>query len=143
MIEQIPHLKVMSVIDVLCAIAVLIALAIDLCAGVVKSKQRGEVTTSDSYAHTTMKIITNEGAVIIMASIDMLICFSHLWDIVDIPVLNSVPVLTILITAWECFVQAVSVKESADKKAEKHAKKEMQELFNTIKDLKKILSKEG
>lgn len=135
----------MLLVEAFCALAVLMAVAIDLGSGLYKAKQRGEVRTSYAYSRTTMKLITNEGAVIIMAMMDVLLFYGHLWDVLHLGVLHSVPVFTVITSVWMCFVQAVSVRENADSKSDEHAKRQLVAIIKTLssKDVQTILEAMG
>lgn len=139
------QLKPMLLVEAFCALAVLMAVAIDLGSGLYKAKQRGEVRTSYAYSRTTMKLITNEGAVIIMAMMDVLLFYGHLWDVLHLDVLHSVPVFTVITSVWMCFVQAVSVRENAESKGDKKATDQLIAIIRTMrrKDVDDILRAMG
>lgn len=139
------QLKPMLLVEAFCALAVLMAVAIDLGSGLYKAKQRGEVRTSYAYSRTTMKLITNEGAVIIMAMMDVLLFYGHLWDALHLDVLHSVPVFTVITSVWMCFVQAVSVRENAESKGDKKAADQLIAIIRTMrrKDVDDILRAMG
>lgn len=139
------QLKPMLLVEAFCALAVLMAVAIDLGSGLYKAKQRGEVRTSYAYSRTTMKLITNEGAVIIMAMMDVLLFYGHLWDVLHLGVLHSVPVFTVITSVWMCFVQAVSVRENAESKGDKKAADQLIAIIRTMrrKDVDDILRAMG
>ena len=70
-----------------------------------------------------------------MAMIDVFLFFGHLWDIIGLGVLSSVPVVTFIASAWMCFVQAVSIREKAEDKAERKS-------ADTLKQLAEVLTTE-
>lgn len=117
------------------AIAVVIAIMLDLASGLRKATLMGEARTSYAYERTTTKLMQNGSVVIIMAMIDVFLFFGHLWDIIGLGVLSSVPVVTFIASAWMCFVQAVSIREKAEDKAERKS-------ADTLKQLAEVLTTE-
>jgi len=128
-------LKTMALLVGVAAIAVVIAIMLDLASGLRKATLMGEVRTSYAYERTTTKLMQNGSVVIIMAMIDVFLFFGHLWDIIGLGVLSSVPVVTFIASAWMCFVQAVSIREKAEDKAERKS-------ADTLKQLAEVLTTE-
>lgn len=128
-------LKTMTLLVGVAAIAVVIAIMLDLASGLRKATLMGEARTSYAYERTTTKLMQNGSVVIIMAMIDVFLFFGHLWDIIGLGVLSSVPVVTFIASAWMCFVQAVSIREKAEDKAERKS-------ADTLKQLAEVLTTE-
>lgn len=128
-------LKTMALLVGVAAIAVVIAIMLDLASGLRKATLMGEARTSYAYERTTTKLMQNGSVVIIMAMIDVFLFFGHLWDIIGLGVLSSVPVVTFIASAWMCFVQAVSIREKAEDKAERKS-------ADTLKQLAEVLTTE-
>lgn len=126
-------LKIMTMIAVCVCVLVLVAMSIDLVSGLYKAKLRNEVHTSFGYHRSVIKFITNEGAVITAFCIDVMLHFTSIWDIVGIRQLVNIPVVTILMGMFCCFVELVSIQEKADKKAEKHALDQLVAIMRTLK----------
>lgn len=146
-IEQIAsdNFQSMVLVQVLCAMIVLVAIFLDLVSGLRKAKERGEVRTSYALSRTTMKCLTNLGVVMIMAMCDYMVYFSHLYGIIGVDLLADVPVLTILVSLWLCWVQACSIRENADSKSDEHAKRQLVAIIKTLssKDVQTILEAMG
>ena len=101
------------------ALVIMIAMAWDLAVGVRKAKERGEARTSYGLARTATKMLTYYGAYGIGLCIDVLLQIGGLWEIIGIDRLARVPVIAIVIAVFLCFVELLSIKESADEKTKK------------------------
>ena len=125
------------------AIAVVIAIMLDLASGLRKAKLLGEARSSYAYERTTTKLMRNGSVVLIMAMIDVMLFFGHLWEIIGLNVLSHVPVVTFIASAWMCFVQAVSIREKAEDKAERKSAETLKQLAEvmTTEQLQALLSK--
>lgn len=128
-------LKTMALLVGVAAIAVVIAIMLDLASGLRKATLIGEARTSYAYERTTTKLLSNGSVVLIMAMIDVFLFFGHMWDIIGLDVLSNVPVLTFIASAWMCFVQVVSIREKAEDKAERKS-------ADTLKQLAEVLTTE-
>ena len=128
-------LKTMALLVGVAAMAVVIAIMLDLASGLRKATLMGEARTSYAYERTTTKLMQNGSVVVIMAMIDVFLFFGHLWEIIGVGVLSNVPVITFLASAWMCFVQAVSIREKAEDKAERKS-------AATLKQLAEVLTTE-
>jgi len=113
-------LKSMSVVAALACIIVLVAMVIDLCAGLRKAKLRGEYRSSRGLKLTLSKFIMYEGGMIIALGIDILLNFSKLFELLRLNLLMGVPVVTCLAGVYLLVVEAISVRETSDKKAKKN-----------------------
>ena len=116
-------------------LAVLMAMIVDLGAGLYKAKQRGELRTSEALRRTLSKFISYHGGLIIAVMVDLLIHFLHIFDLLGLTVLSSVPVVTILVGIFLLIVEFMSVREKADAKTKKNQ-------AEAIKLLSQLLSKE-
>jgi len=131
------------------AIAVVIAIMLDLASGLRKAKLMGEARSSYAYERTTTKLMRNGSVVLIMAMIDLMLFFGHLWEIIGLDLLANVPVVTFTASAWMCFVQAVSIREKAEDKAERKSAATLKQLAEVLTTeqiqalLSKIQDKEG
>ena len=65
----------------------------------------------------------------------MMLFFGHLWELLGLSLLSSVPVITFIAAAWMCFVQAESIREKAEDKAERKS-------AATLKQLAEVLTTE-
>ena len=112
-------LGILLAISTLCSVIVFVALMVELCAGWYKAKLRKEEHTSEDLARTVMKFITREGSLMIACGVDIMIHFSRIWHIVDVKILDSVPMATIIWAIFLCGIEWMSVKEKAEDKAKK------------------------
>ena len=142
-------LKLMTLMVGVAAIAVVIAIMLDLASGLRKAKLMGEARSSYAYERTTTKLMRNGSVVLIMAMIDLMLFFGHLWEIIGLDLLANVPVVTFTASAWMCFVQAVSIREKAEDKAERKSAATLKQLAEVLTTeqiqalLSKIQDKEG
>jgi len=110
-----PLLQISAVVS----LVVFIAIIVDLILGWMKAKQRGEAHTSYALARTSRKFLSYEGCIIVACCMDVLFSFIKLWQIIGLPLLDSVPVITSLIGIYLCFVEFMSIREKADEKEKK------------------------
>lgn len=108
--------KEMSVGIVLVAIIVLMAMTVDLVAGLYKAHLRGDARRSEALKRTGYKFLLYEGTILIASGIDILIHIAKIplwfgWDLIC-----NVPLVTILIGIFWCVVEFLSVREKADEK---------------------------
>ena len=106
----------MSVGIVLVAIIVLMAMTVDLGAGLYKAHLRGDARRSEALKRTGYKFLLYEGTILIAAGIDILIHIAKIpmwfgWEL-----MYNVPLVTILIGIFWCVVEFLSVREKADEK---------------------------
>lgn len=106
----------MSVGIVLVAIIVLMAMMVDLVAGLYKAHLRGDARRSEALKRTGYKFLLYEGTILIAAGIDILIHIAKIpmwfgWEL-----MYNVPLVTILIGIFWCVVEFLSVREKADEK---------------------------
>lgn len=136
-------LKTMALLVGVAAMAVVIAIMLDLASGLRKATLMGEARTSYAYERTTTKLMQNGSVVVIMAMIDVFLFFGHLWEIIGVGVLSNVPVVTFIASAWMCFVQAVSIREKAEDKAERKSAATLKQLAEvlTTEQIQALLSK--
>ena len=87
----------MLMIGLFVMLAVLMAMIVDLGAGLYKAKQRGEIRRSEALRRTLSKFISYHGGLLIATMVDLLIHFLRLYTIIGLPILSSVPVVTILV----------------------------------------------
>lgn len=136
-------LKTMALLVGIAAIAVVIAIMLDLASGLRKATLMGEARTSYAYERTTTKLLNNCSAVVIMAMIDVLLFFGHLWELIGMSLLSNVPVVTFIVSAWMCFVQVVSIREKAEDKAERKSADTLKQLAEalTTEQIQALLNK--
>lgn len=122
-------------VAVVVMLLVLLAMIIDLGAGLYKAKQRGELRTSEALRRTLSKFISYEGGLAIAVMVDVLISFAKFFELLGLAKISAVPVVTILVGIFLLIVEFMSVREKADQKTKKQ-QKEAAELIG------KILTKE-
>jgi len=143
MIIDYEGIKTMALLVGVAAIAVVIAIMLDLASGLRKAKLMGEARSSYAYERTTTKLMRNGSVVLIMAMIDLMLFFGHLWEIIGLDLLANVPVVTFTASAWMCFVQAVSIREKAEDKAERKSAATLKQLADvlTTEQIQALLNK--
>lgn len=125
-------LSEVSAIAAVVAIVNLVAMMVDLGSGLYKAKLRKELTTSFGLHRTTIKAITYLGSVLIGYGIDVLLHMGRAWQLVGWDLLVGVPVVAILIGAFNCVVELVSVREKASSKADKRAMGQLVAIIKTF-----------
>lgn len=114
--------KSLALLLLLCGLAcvgVFVAIFVDFASGYKKAKYIGEEIDSDKLKRTSLKLLVNGGLCCIASIVDLLLYFGHLWTVLHLDLLKSVPVVTFGVAIWLCAVQWVSVKEKAEDKAER------------------------
>ena len=116
MVEILVGTKMMMMEVSVVSLIVLFAMIIDLAAGLYKAHLRGDASRSEALKRTGYKFCLYQGTILIASGIDMLVHLSKLylwfgWDLV-----YNLPLVTIALGIFWCFVEALSVKEKADEK---------------------------
>lgn len=116
MIELLAGAKMMMMVVSVVSLIVLVAMVVDLAAGLYKAHLRGDARRSEALKRTGYKFCLYQGTILIASGIDMLVHLSKLylwfgWDLV-----YNLPLVTIALGIFWCFVEALSVKEKADEK---------------------------
>lgn len=106
-------------IAVLVMLLVLVAMIIDLGAGLFKAKQRGDLRTSEALRRTLSKFISYEGGLMIATMADIFVHFCKFYQIIGLNLLLGVPVVTLLVGLFLLIVEFMSVREKADQKTRK------------------------
>lgn len=119
-------------------IVVLVAIIIDLIAGVHKAKRLGEATTSQGFKRTVNKLVQYYG----------LLSFAFLFDILA-SIVEPLPYFTALAALFLVFIEAKSVFEKAEEKDRRKMSKEADKLVtilenrgDVLKAIAEILKKE-
>lgn len=120
MIEVIQSLSTMFTGCVMCYLIVLFAMIVDFFSGWNKAKQRHEMHTSTAQGRSVSKFIVYEGGMLIASGIDVMIHLTNIFDILSIPLLTNVPIITIFLGIFLCSVEIKSVREKASEKTKKH-----------------------
>lgn len=116
MIELLAGAKGMSVCIAMVAIIVFVSMMVDLGSGLYKAYLRGDARRSEALKRTGYKFCLYEGSVLIAAGVDMMIHMAKVpmwfgWEII-----YDVPLITIILGIFWCFVEFMSVREKADEK---------------------------
>ena len=100
----------------LVGIIVFLAMMVDLATGIYKAYLRGDARRSEALKRTGYKFCLYEGTILIASFVDMLIHFAKLpmwfgWELI-----YNIPLMTIALGIFWCFVEFMSVREKADEK---------------------------
>lgn len=112
---------------------VAIMIALDLYAGVGKAKQAGEMRSSEGYRRTTKKIKEYYMVMICALIFDCFVSIITYYLPFPMP---YIPIMTLGIGFWHCFVEFRSIQEKAD---DKHRRKmnegltDLVQIINTVK----------
>lgn len=128
-------------VSVIVMLLVLLAMIIDLIAGLYKARQRGELRTSEALRRSLSKFVSYEGGLAIATMVDILIGFTHLYEMFGVRLLIEVPMVTILVGIFLLIVEFMSVREKADKNTKKQQERAIETLskFMTKEELAAIL----
>ena len=107
--------NMLNVVVVACLL-VIVAMLIDLGAGLYKAKQRGEIRSSWGLKRTLSKFISYIGSLLIAAGIDILMHVCSIAKMLHLDLLYGVPVITCLIAIFLLIVEMISIREKADEK---------------------------
>lgn len=114
--DLITQLGSMVIIIAVACLIVLVAMSIDLGAGLYKAKQRKEIRSSWGLKRTVSKFIMYEGGMLIAAGIDLLIHFCKLFLLLHFDILYGLPVITCLTGIYLLVIEYMSMREKADEK---------------------------
>ncbi len=148
---EVGQFATMLVIFAVADMIVLIAMMVDLVAGLYKAHLRGDAHKSEALKRTGFKFCLYEGTMLIASGVDVLIYLSKVflwfgWDMI-----NGLPLVTIAMGIFWCTVEFLSVREKADDKmhstisrAEKLAKQvfSREELVDILAEAMRKSSKE-
>ena len=98
---------------VIIAVAVFLAILIDLVCGLHKAKKRGEKRNSFALSRTITKFRERESAIFLATMMDVIIDYSNVFALLLQP-LKNVPVCTCVVGVFLLIVEFVSVRENAD-----------------------------
>ncbi|MBQ6097904.1 MAG: phage holin family protein [Bacteroidales bacterium] len=119
-------------IAVVVMMLVLVAMIIDLGAGLFKAKQRGDLRTSEALRRTLSKFISYEGGLMIATMADIFVHFCKFYQIIGLNLLLGVPVVTLLVGLFLLIVEFMSVREKADQKTRKQQERVAEIIANLI-----------
>ena len=133
----------MLLISVLVMILVLLAMSIDLGAGLYKAKLRGEVRRSEALRRSLTKFISYEGGLMIATMADIIVHFSKFFSLIHLDILVGVPIFALVVGLFLLVVEFMSVREKADEKTKKHQREAIEILSQMLnkEDFKDILEK--
>lgn len=107
---------------------VLLAIAIDLVAGLRKARQSGELHTSYGFRRTVTKAVQYYG----------LLCFALMFDILS-SLISPMPYVTMLASVFLVFIEAKSVFEKAQEKDRRKVNESLRDLIILIENKDDIL----
>lgn len=128
-----PDCMELTRIVVITIIAVLLAIFIDLCCGLVKAKTRGEIRSSWGLKRTANKVATYVGVLLILAFVDYLIHFCHFYSLFGWHDAVGIPFLTCFGGIFFLVVEVISMFEHADKKTKTEITRGSQILGSVVK----------
>lgn len=133
----------MLLISVLVMFFVLLAMSIDLGAGLYKAKLRGEARRSEALRRSLTKFISYEGGLMIATMADVIVYFSRFFALIHLEILVGVPVYALVVGLFLLVVEFMSVREKADEKTKKHQREAVEILTQMLNkdDFKDILEK--
>ena len=116
MIDLLAGTKVMMMLVSVVALIVLMAMMVDLGAGLYKAHLRGDARRSEALKRTGYKFCLYQGTILIASGIDLLVHLSKLYLWFGWEMVYNIPLVTIMLGVFWCFVEFLSVKEKADEK---------------------------
>lgn len=117
-----------------CCLLVVLAMILDLAAGLWKAKLRGELRTSYGLRRTVSKFLSYIGSLLIASGIDVLIQLSRLPEILSLSWLSAVPPVSCMLAIFLLVVEFLSIREKTDAKArrrEEHALRFLEKLLKS------------
>lgn len=124
------HLYAHVVIIVLCTVALLISMAVDLYFGVQKAKHNGEATTSTGLKKTCEKARKYFSPFLCLICIDLIAC-----------IIVPVPAFSMLWAMYCVYCEFTSVREKSWKKAElRKAERTMNVVIENKEDIAKLVA---
>ncbi len=121
------------------------AMMVDLCSGLRKASQRGEIHTSWGLKQTIDKLIRYNGSLLLTSCMDLFIYFSNLFLAFGLDILQGIPLATCAWGFFLCFIEYKSVRETNSIKEKKKmavAKKDLEDLVKKANELRKELKGE-
>jgi hypothetical protein len=116
-------------------LVIMLAMAVDFASGYYKAKLRGEERNSLGLKRTVSKFILYVGSVMIASGVDSIFFVCGFWEMVHLPALRPVPVVSTVISVFICAVEIRSVWEKAERKQKRDA-------LRTAEALVKLMGRE-
>lgn len=124
------HLYLCALVIFVCFIALLMAMVVDLVAGVMKAKELGIARTSTGYKKSCDKAKKYFPTFMEASMLDVATC-----------IVSPFPIFCILWTAYLCFCEFKSVREKAFEKAEiRRQDRTMQVVLENREDIAKAIA---
>lgn len=120
--ETLSQIKPLLITLAVVFVLVFLAILVDLASGIYKAKINNVLRTSKALRCTINKFIQYEGSIVIAFSIDVCLNLSQLWTFIKAIDLNAIPIVSLLMGAYLCIIEIVSVRENADTKVKKREK---------------------
>lgn len=109
--------KIMLIFAVIAEVVVFLAMFADLMSGLYKAKIRGEFIQSELLKRTGFKFCLYEGSMLIALCVDVLIHFTHLYEVFGLPmVMVNLPLVSFGLAIYWCIVEYLSIREKASAK---------------------------
>lgn len=97
-------------------VIVFLAIVCDLASGLRKAYINKVLRTSKALRCTISKFIQYQGSVIMGLAIDMCLHFTQLYKIVPTIEIKDMPIVSLVICMYLCFVELLSIRENMDVK---------------------------
>lgn len=109
--------KTLMIFGVIAELIVFIAMGVDLASGLYKSKLRGEFKRSELLKRSGFKFCLYEGSMLIALCVDILIHFTHIYEVIGLPhTMVHLPIISFIMAIFWCAVEYMSIREKADSK---------------------------
>lgn len=100
---------------------VLFAMSWDFASGYYKARLRGESRTSYGLRRTVSKFILYAGSICIASGIDSICYVCRFWEVIHLPPLTRVPVVSSIVAVFILVTEVRSIWEKADAKQRRQA----------------------
>ncbi len=129
--EFIKSLENLLTAGAIACVIVLMAMIIDLAAGLHKAKINGQMRSSWALKRSVSKFISYIGSMLIAIGIDVLLNLSHIYRLAGLGELRGVPLVSSLIAIFLLCVEILSIRESATLKE----RKRQEEVLRFLREL--------
>lgn len=121
-------LRPMAAFVVMAMLLTMVAMAVDLCFGWRKAKERGDAHSSYAFSRTITKFVLYEGCLLIGSCVDTLV--HYVWPMLGMDIDYKVPLFTFFLAIVLCCTELWSMREKADEKTR-----------NRINDVSEMIAK--
>lgn len=142
---SIGEIRELSLIGGLAMVLNTAVMGIDLISGLYKATQRHEKKTSYGLHRTVVKFLGYIGSLCGTLFIDVMLAVGHLWPLLGIDILSSIPVMTILMCIFNCSIEIFSIREKSTAKSDRRAVNQLVAIVKTMEaaEVKRLLEALG